>query len=90
MADKILSSHNIMMENRTKLRITGVVQVAAYDEYKAVLVTDYGRLTISGRNLKAGEMSTEQKIFTLTGEIDFLQYSKGKGKSEKGFARLLK
>lgn len=90
MTDKILSSHMVTMENRRELKITGVTQIMAYDEYKVVLKTDYGRLTVSGRNLVAGEMSTSGKTLQLTGDIDFLQYSRDKGKSEKGFARLLR
>lgn len=90
MTDKILSPHLVTMENRKELKITGVTQVVAYDEYKVVLRTDYGRLTISGRNLVAGEMSTSGKTLQLTGDIDFLQYNKDRGKSEKGVSRLLR
>lgn len=90
MTDKILSSHTVTMENRRTLKITGVTQVTSYDEYKIVLSTDYGRLTVSGRGLVAGEISTSGKILQLEGDIDFLQYSRDRGKSEKGFAKLLR
>ena len=90
MTDKILSAHSVVMENRRTLNIPGVLQVVSYDEYKIVLKTDYGRLTVSGRNIVAGEISTSGKTLQLTGDIDFLQYSRDKGKSEKGLARLLR
>ena len=90
MTDKILSGHIVTMENRKNLKITGVLQVTAYDEYKVVLKTDYGKLTVSGRGLIAGEISTSGKTLQLTGDIDFIQYSRDKGKSEKGLARLLR
>ena len=90
MTDKILSAHQVVMENRKTLNITGVMQVVSYDEFKLVLKTDYGKLTISGRNLVAGEISTTGKSLQLTGDIDFLQYSRDKGKSEKGLARILR
>ena len=90
MTDKILSAHQVVMENRKTLNITGVMQVVYYDEFKLVLKTDYGKLTISGRNLVAGEISTTSKSLQLTGDIDFLQYSRDKGKSEKGLARILR
>ena len=90
MTDKILSAHQVIMENRKTLNITGVIQVVSYDEFKLVLKTDYGKLTISGRNLVAGEISTTGKSLQLTGDIDFLQYSSYKGKSEKGLARILR
>ena len=90
MADKILSEHTVFMENRRSMKITGVVQVIAYDEYRLVLKTDYGKLTVSGKNLVAGQMNTESRTMELTGDINYLQYQANHGKSEKGLAKLLR
>ena len=90
MSDKILSNHKITIENRKDMHLTGVLQVIAYDEYKIILKTDYGRLTISGKNLVAGEMSAESGILTLCGDIDFLQYQANRGKSEGAIAKLFR
>ena len=90
MADKILSRHTVLIENRQNVTITGVVQVVAYDEYKVVIKTDYGKMTLSGRNLLAGQMNTGDKTMTLTGDINFVQYQANGGKSEKGLAKLLR
>ena len=90
MADKILSEHTVFMENRRSMKITGVVQVIAYDEYRLILKTDYGKLTVSGRNLVAGQMNTESRTMELTGDINYLQYQANHGKSEKGLAKLLR
>ena len=90
MADKILSEHTVFMENRRSMKITGVVQVIAYDEYRLVLKTDYGKLTVSGKNLVAGQMNTESMTMELTGDINYLQYQANHGKSEKGLAKLLR
>lgn len=90
MTDKILSAHTVYMENRRELKITGVLQVIAYDEYKVVLRTDFGKMTISGRNLVAGQMSTENKTMELSGEVNYIQYQANRGKSESGIAKLLR
>lgn len=90
MADKILSEHTVFVENRRSMKITGVVQVIAYDEYRLVLKTDYGKLTVSGKNLVAGQMNTESMTMELTGDINYLQYQANHGKSEKGLAKLLR
>lgn len=90
MADKILSEHTVFMENRRSMKLTGVVQVIAYDEYRLVLKTDYGKLTVSGKNLVAGQMNTESRTMELTGDINYLQYQANHGKSEKGLAKLLR
>ena len=90
MADKILSTHTVFMENRKELKITGVLQVVAYDEYRVVLRTDFGKMTISGRNLVAGQMSTENRTMELTGEVNYIQYQANRGKSESGLSKLLR
>ena len=90
MADKILSEHTVFVENRRSMKLTGVVQVIAYDEYRLVLKTDYGKLTVSGKNLVAGQMNTESRTMELTGDINYLQYQANHGKSEKGLAKLLR
>ena len=90
MTDKILSAHTVYMENRRELKITGVLQVIAYDEYKVVLRTDFGKMTISGRNLVAGQMSTENKTMERSGEVNYIQYQANRGKSESGIAKLLR
>ena len=89
MVDKTLSTHTVFMENRKDVKITGVLQVIAYDEYKVVLRTDYGKMTISGKNIVAGQMSTN-KTMELSGDINFIQYQANRGKSESGLAKLLR
>lgn len=90
MADKILSTHTVFMENRRELKITGVLQVIAYDEYRVVLRTDFGKMTVSGKNILAGQMSTDSKTMELTGDINYIQYQANRGRSESGFAKLLR
>lgn len=90
MSDKILSQHTVFLENRRTMKLTGIVQVVAYDEYKLVVKTDYGRLTVSGRGLCAGQMNTESRTMELTGDINYLQYQANHGRSEKGLAKLLR
>ena len=90
MADKFLSEHTVFIENRKNLKITGVVQVVAYDEYKLIIKTDYGKMTVSGRNLVAGQMNTENRTMDLSGDINYLQYQANHGKSEGGLAKLLR
>ena len=90
MTDKILSTHTVYMENRRELKITGVLQVIAYDEYKVILRTDFGKMTIAGKNIVAGQMSTDSKTMELTGDINYIQYQANRGKSESGLAKLLR
>ena len=44
----IKTPHNVIMENRSKVMITGVRDVDTFDDQTIVLVTDSGELTIRG------------------------------------------
>ena len=90
MSDKILMSHNVIIENRRRMSVTGVLQVVAYDEFHIVLKTDYGSLIIQGRDLVAGEISSQNNTLKLTGSIETLQYKVSRDKSEGFLSRLLK
>ena len=90
MSDKILSTHTLYMENRKEVKITGVLQVVAYDEYKVILRTDFGKMTIAGRNIVAGQMSTDTRTMELCGDINYIQYHSGRSKKQNGFAKLFK
>ena len=90
MSDKILQPHVVTIENRKDMTVSGVLQVIAYDEYKLVLKTEYGRLLIQGKNLVAGEISSTQGILKLSGDIEVVQYQAVRQKGEGLFAKLSK
>ncbi|MEG1863079.1 MAG: YabP/YqfC family sporulation protein [Oscillospiraceae bacterium] len=90
MSDKILLPHIVTIENRKDMTVSGVIQVIAYDEYRLMLKTDYGRLMIQGKNLMASEISSSQNVLKLSGDIQLLQYQAQKLKSENLLSRLFK
>ena len=60
--------HNLILEDRAKLTLTGVTDVDCFDERMINLFTGLGELTIKGRNLHINDVSVE------TGDIWLLQY----------------
>ena len=60
--------HNLILEDRSKLTLTGVTDVDCFDERMINLFTGLGELTIKGRNLHINDVSVE------TGDIWLLQY----------------
>ena len=77
---KALSSNviqNIVLENREKLSISGVLDVLSFDDQIVIVETELGLLTIKGENLK----DTEEVI--VEGEIINLGYSE-KDDEKKG------
>ena len=57
---KALSSNviqNIVLENREKLSISGVLDVLSFDDQIVIVETELGLLTIKGENLKINKLS---------------------------------
>lgn len=66
---------NIILENREKLSISGVLDVLSFDDQIIILETELGLLTIKGENLKINKLNIETSDVTLDGQISSLAYS---------------
>ncbi len=66
--------HNAIMEDRSKLMLTGVTDVENFDENKVYLYTQLGELVIRGKQLHVNEISLESGELTVEGEINALIY----------------
>ena len=70
MQDKtIKQNHNLILENRKSLSISGITDVDSFDEKEISLYTQLGELTIQGRELHIDSMSVETGDMTITGDI---------------------
>ena len=74
MPNEIHKPHNIILENRKSLTISGVTDVDNFDEKAIVLYTQMGELTINGKNLHVNSMSVETGDMTIDGDIWSLVY----------------
>ncbi len=74
---------NIVLENRERLNITGIVDVFSFDDQIIIIETDLGLLTIKGENLKINKLSIDTSDFTVDGKIDSLAYSNSEINSKK-------
>ena len=57
--------HNVIMENRKSLTISGVTDVDSFDERCISLYTQMGELVIRGRELHINSMSVDGDIWAL-------------------------
>lgn len=72
MEDNVRVNHNIIVEDRKKMTLTGVKDVLSFDEETVVLDTSLGRLTVKGSGLhivnfdtKSGDLSAEGRLYAL-------------------------
>ena len=66
--------HALQMENREKLRLSGVSDVSGFDESAVVLSTALGALTVRGEDLHIDRIDLELGELELRGRIRELSY----------------
>lgn len=66
--------HNLSLENRAKLVLSGVTDVDSFDENTILLYTQMGELTIKGKGLHINAMNVDTGDMTVEGDIWSLVY----------------
>ena len=66
--------HNVILEDRSRLSVSGVEDVASFDENAVVLYTSHGLLTVRGTALRVDKLSIEGGELNIEGTVDALQY----------------
>ncbi|MBR3832718.1 MAG: sporulation protein YabP [Lachnospiraceae bacterium] len=94
MDSKIINKeHKLGILNREKVQITGVTKVISIEEQQVILITDVGKITISGKDLHAGKLDVVAGVLEFTGMVNNISYSdyKTTGQKASGFVgRLFK
>ena len=82
--------HNLVMEDRKSLMITGVSDIDSFDDQTVVVYTDLGELTIRGNNLHIGKLSVDTGELNINGNIHALGYTDDRDKRGGLFGKLFK
>ena len=90
--DKRIQSmpHNLVLEDRKMLTVSGVSDVDSFDEQTVIIFTDTGELTVRGANLHINRLSVEVGELTVEGNIAALIYSDESPKSGGFFSRVFR
>lgn len=75
---------NIILENREKLSISGVLDVLSFDDQIVILETELGLLTVKGDNLRINKLSLDTAEVIVDGEIYNLGYSEKDSTQKSG------
>ncbi len=73
--DKVITNQNIIMENREKISVTGVIDIHSFDDELVLAQTDLGILTIKGDDLKMNKLNLENNELIIEGKIVAVAYS---------------
>ena len=83
--------HNVIMESRNKLTISGVNSVDTFDESTVELDTILGGLILEGENLHVNQLNIATGELIVEGEINSITYSVINSKKQSGLiSRLFK
>ena len=66
---------NLILENREKLSISGVIDVLSFDDQVVIVETELGLLTVKGENIRVNKLSLDTSEVVLEGTISYLAYS---------------
>lgn len=74
---------NLVLENRGKLSISGVLDVLSFDDQVVIVETELGLLTIKGEDLRINKLSIDTEEVVVEGDIFSMNYSE-KDMDKKG------
>ncbi len=75
MEDKRNLPQNIILEDRERMSVSGVLDVEEFCEDKILLETTLGFLEVSGAQLRMNKLSVDTGELTIEGEITSVVYT---------------
>lgn len=93
MAERMIRNHELVLTNRERLSVSGVIEVESFDEKEVILATEVGTLVVRGQNLHIKQLDLEQGNFSVEGTVGSLTYSAerdGRGRGKSFLDRLLR
>lgn len=81
---------NLILENRGKLSISGVIDVLSFDDQVVMVETELGLLTVKGENIRINKLSIDTSEVIIEGDISYLAYNDKEIDKNKGGGLLTK
>jgi sporulation protein YabP len=83
---------NLILENREKLSLSGVIDVESFNDETVVVDTELGVLVIRGADLRINKLNIDSSELSIEGDIVSCEYSDRdlRSKGSGFFARMFK
>lgn len=65
---------NVLLYNRSKVELTGIIKIINLNSEKYVLDTNLGTLIITGNNLEMQQLELEKGVLNISGNINSISY----------------
>lgn len=87
---KSMGAHNLILEERGSLTVTGVEDIDSFDDQTVVIYTELGELTVRGNQLHIERIDLQAGELELHGQVDALAYSDQPAARGGFFARIFR
>ncbi len=67
--------HNVLMENRKKIALTGVLDIDSFNEQGIIVLTELGVLIVKGEDLHINKLNVDSGDVSIEGNIASLTYT---------------
>lgn len=74
MMQKSHKNHNITINDREDIKITGILDVLSFDEELVICQSDIGVLILKGTNLHINKLDLDNGILDIVGYITSINY----------------
>ncbi|HHW47254.1 MAG TPA: sporulation protein YabP [Clostridiaceae bacterium] len=84
---------NIIIENREKMSVSGVIDVESFNDESIIVDTELGVLIIRGEDLHINKLNLDSSELIVEGDIISCEYSDRESSRSKGmgfFSRMFK
>lgn len=75
--------HKLTMIGRRQGQISGITKVISIEEQQIILITDAGKLIISGKELHAGKLDVATGVLEFSGMVSGLSYQDYKTSAQR-------
>lgn len=81
-------TQNLILENREKLSVSGVVDVESFNDESVVIDTELGVLVVRGEDLHINKLNIDNSELSIEGDIISCEYSDRDDSRSKGLGFL--
>ena len=85
-----MSEHNVAMNSRKHMEISGAVNVLSFDDEQVVLKTSMGICCVQGKGLNVAKLDLDGGEVFIDGEIVSLYYPEESEEKQSFFSRIFK
>lgn len=69
-----MRAHTVVMEDRKRAVLTGVTDVASFNEQEVIMLTEEGDIQLVGEGLHISHLNLEDGKLTVEGKIASIEY----------------